>query len=845
MENKMETKKSHYQLTRKRLIALILIVTFPFTTISPVYASRAGNFGESSAFSQTISGAYSGAQLSSDFGSNAFWGMAATVGVAAVDLWYYVNYYSDYGKTLISFDVGGTRVDISRGQMVRMVGSVAVNSMIGLARGGFMDPGAWVASVAKEAVNQFVNLIVQETIRDVLVRKFGMDPNFAGIISGIAAQLLSNFISGDKILSFLKQIYNATLTDKYSETDQEYSVVEGSDESAKSGETGNQPSEPAQGPSDKGKETAPAAKEGSEAKSGKTGATEGRDQIRVRSAGASSSKKPQEAKLKEINDAASYMIKTQATTGLDKGGRLTKGIFTRGELQQGKKYQERVRENIRSQIRALDRNPLMLPVARRHEKARLEAALKANDDYIGMLDSLDSQLESGAAPVLSEGTMNSIVKSVESGERAYGKRLVPTLIQNLVVKSFVGAVGVVSPKAGERAREALKPKPAEVYEFAEQSRAKDAVVVIQNNRGDQVRLTDGNKPIGKAEDIKDGRVLSGDDGQKWKAVVSPGGGKPTFVPLGRPDSVLTRPDLGVIDQVKKGQRFNDIPNNRVMEVDKVSPEGKPTFKVVPGLAPEIRSFKLQDGSVYTRPDNGVIDKYKVGDRFVNRDNNQVMEVVNVSSEGRATFKPVIEGAPAGQGVDAARVSPIPIGPSANDTVITIGGKDNPITLTDGNPIGKLEDGRIFKGSDGQEWASVVTPGQNPSFSPVRRSIELEGGKIVLTSPGNAVIPKLEENMAFNGSDGNTWRVTKVSGNSASFERVPKVSTVGPGVGSKPAAESRGVPSKGGQGGVDLSTKGLDVDPGTRGALYDAGMKLLEDAQRAHDAGRQTLEVPTK
>jgi len=222
-----------------------------------------------------------------------------------------------------------------------------------------------------------------------------------------------------------------------------------------------------------------------------------------------------------------------------------------------------------------------------------------------------------------------------------------------------------------------------------------------------------------------------------------------------------------------------------------------------------------------------------------------MEVVNVSSEGRATFKPVIEGAPAGQGVDAARVSPIPIGPSANDTVITIGGKDNPITLTDGNPIGKLEDGRIFKGSDGQEWASVVTPGQNPSFSPVRRSIELEGGKIVLTSPGNAVIPKLEENMAFNGSDGNTWRVTKVSGNSASFERVPKVSTVGPGVGSKPAAESRGVPSKGGQGGVDLSTRGLDIDPGTSSALYDAGMKLLEDAQRAHDAGRQTLEVPTK
>ena len=119
----------------KRLIALVLVTAFVFSTLTPVYA-RPGNYGNSSSFSQTISGAYSGAQASStETWGNLAISMATTVAIEAADMWYYNNYYSDYGKSLISFNIGGTRVDISRGQMFRMVASVAAQACAGLASG--------------------------------------------------------------------------------------------------------------------------------------------------------------------------------------------------------------------------------------------------------------------------------------------------------------------------------------------------------------------------------------------------------------------------------------------------------------------------------------------------------------------------------------------------------------------------------------------------------------------------------------------------------------------------------------------------------------------------------------
>ena len=173
----------------KRLIALVLSFALVFTTLAPAYA-REGNYGNSSAFNQMISGAYSGATASSSQG----WGdlainMATSTAVEIADMWYYTNYYSDYGKSVMSFDVGGTRVDISRGQMFRMVASVAVQTVAGLATGN----GISVGQIAESLVREFVTLVITEIIRDILVRKFGMDPTLAGLISSVAGKFIRLF----------------------------------------------------------------------------------------------------------------------------------------------------------------------------------------------------------------------------------------------------------------------------------------------------------------------------------------------------------------------------------------------------------------------------------------------------------------------------------------------------------------------------------------------------------------------------------------------------------------------------------------------------------------------------
>jgi hypothetical protein len=136
---------------------------------------------------------YSGAQGSSTQG----WGdwaigIGTTVAVETADLWYYNNYYNEYGKALIRFNVGGTEVDISRGQMVRMVASVAASTVAGVASGQYSANGGIVQNAINEAQKQFIELLITETIRDVLVRKYGLNSALAGLISSLAGKFVTD-----------------------------------------------------------------------------------------------------------------------------------------------------------------------------------------------------------------------------------------------------------------------------------------------------------------------------------------------------------------------------------------------------------------------------------------------------------------------------------------------------------------------------------------------------------------------------------------------------------------------------------------------------------------------------
>jgi hypothetical protein len=116
-----------------------------------------------------------------------------------------MNYYNDYGKALISINVGGTTVDISRGQMVRMVASVAASTVAGVATGQTeLSFSGICEAVINNLTREFVTLLVQETIRDILVRKYGVNPALAGLISSIAAKFVSD--NWDLVSRFVPQL---------------------------------------------------------------------------------------------------------------------------------------------------------------------------------------------------------------------------------------------------------------------------------------------------------------------------------------------------------------------------------------------------------------------------------------------------------------------------------------------------------------------------------------------------------------------------------------------------------------------------------------------------------------
>ena len=186
--------KKTKRITVKSIIALILVVALLFNVVTPVYA-REGNTGSGNTWSAMLLGAYNGATASSTIGWTQ-WAMNLFVQVAVdyADLVYYVNHYSDYGKSVISLNIGGTHISISRGQMVRMVASAAASTVAGAATGS----GLSVGTVVNNLTNSFVRTAISSIVYQLLVKKFGLDPALASLASSVVTSFVSdhwNFIT--------------------------------------------------------------------------------------------------------------------------------------------------------------------------------------------------------------------------------------------------------------------------------------------------------------------------------------------------------------------------------------------------------------------------------------------------------------------------------------------------------------------------------------------------------------------------------------------------------------------------------------------------------------------------
>jgi hypothetical protein len=571
----MEKQPKKYHLTFKRLIASILIVAFTLAAIAPAYAgSRSGNFGDSSSFSQTVSGAYTGAQASSTQSWLGWDGLLVSMGksivIEAVNLWYYVNYYNDYGKSLISFEVGGTTVDISRGQMVRMVASVAVNAMVGLASGGYNNVSSWAQEVANDMVNQFVYLLIQEAIRDILVRKFGMDPNFAGIISGILSQMLTSLLKIEEKMGLIWEAADS-LSSEYDES------------------------------------------ETIDAGYGKTVAPDG--SVRGYRHGDKLNKSRNQAaknNADKISNLANFLAKKQATDGLQKG-KDQGGIYSDKEAKAGLGMAMQLRARYVAQLHQLRGSKFITPSARKAKEAELLGRIQSVNQVIS---GLSRQLASpNNGPVLStqqlSAARNQAAQASSAGLRGRGQdnREGPLLraINGMIVKPFIGAVGLVSPKAAAEARAALKEendKPAATTAAGQGVKAgsgaetkpgailtktsgnsgwdpNSKVIYIGDSKSRSALRTADGKALGDA--ITDGRIFVDDNGREWVATVVPGKG-PMLGPVLRSIDLenkvsLTLPDKAPIRNIEVGQQFNGSDGNVYRVKEKVG-EGSYNFEPI-------------------------------------------------------------------------------------------------------------------------------------------------------------------------------------------------------------------------------------------------------------------------
>lgn len=179
--------KKNKRITAKSVIASILIVALLFNVVSPVYA-RDGNVGDGNTWTAMAMGAFNGATASSTVGWTQWAvGLFVQVAVDYADLYYFMHNYSDYGRSVISLNIGGAHINITRGQMVRMVASAAASTVAGFATGS----GISVGTVVNNLTNSFTRMMISSVVSQILVKKFGLDPNLASI----ATTLITNYIS--------------------------------------------------------------------------------------------------------------------------------------------------------------------------------------------------------------------------------------------------------------------------------------------------------------------------------------------------------------------------------------------------------------------------------------------------------------------------------------------------------------------------------------------------------------------------------------------------------------------------------------------------------------------------
>ncbi len=183
----------------KKAYVLLIACAFVLHSFSFALADygRYGNYGDGNSFTNTITGMLAGVMQSSSTGTWGQWGMntfTSSIG-SYVGLYMYINYYHDYGKPLIKFNIGGAEISISKGQFYTMIASTVACSVAGLASGGYKDMGQWATDSSNMLVENTTKLFVSETIGDYLHEEFGIDRAITGVIGDTVASYAADSVS--------------------------------------------------------------------------------------------------------------------------------------------------------------------------------------------------------------------------------------------------------------------------------------------------------------------------------------------------------------------------------------------------------------------------------------------------------------------------------------------------------------------------------------------------------------------------------------------------------------------------------------------------------------------------
>jgi len=196
----------------KRLACLALAIIFLSTSVvSPAYA-RSGNYGSSGSGTMTILGALQGVMV-----SGTWTGTIANAAGTVASMYMYNNYYNSYGKEVFSFNLGGTKVTITRGALAACIASTVACSVAGIASNGVKEgttavsksiASSVVSSTTSSVVKSIVTAIVQvisdliKNIAKMIAKKAltevlkdqGMDPGIAQVIADTVVNFASSYI---------------------------------------------------------------------------------------------------------------------------------------------------------------------------------------------------------------------------------------------------------------------------------------------------------------------------------------------------------------------------------------------------------------------------------------------------------------------------------------------------------------------------------------------------------------------------------------------------------------------------------------------------------------------------